>query len=73
MQWALMVARFLILFFGKVNVKLKAKSCDVGLSAEKLRGVIAEFDIISGKDVVVEKGRRITAKHTKILEKSKVK
>ncbi|MBT4554011.1 MAG: DNA-directed RNA polymerase subunit beta [Candidatus Thioglobus sp.] len=60
-------------FFGKVNVKLKAKSCDVGLSAEKLRGVIAEFDIISGKDVVVEKGRRITAKHTKILEKSKVK
>ena len=60
-------------FFERINVKMKAKSCDIGLSPAKLRGVIAEFDITSGKDVVVEKGRRITAKHTKILEKSKVK
>jgi len=60
-------------FFEKINVKLKAKSCDVGLSPAKLRGVIAEFDIKSGKDVIVEKGRRITAKHTKMLEKAGVK
>jgi DNA-directed RNA polymerase beta subunit len=52
------------------NVKLKAKSCNIDLSPAKLCGSIAEFDIMSGKDVVVEKGRRITAKHTKILEKA---
>ena len=60
-------------FFEKVNVKLKAKSCDLGLEPTRLRGVIAEFDIKSGTDVIVEKGRRITAKHTKLLEKSGVK
>jgi len=61
------------IFYEKINVKLKAKSCDIDLSPEKLKGTIAEFDILSGKDVVIEKGRRITAKHTKILEKAKVK
>ncbi len=57
-------------FFEKVDVKLKAKSCDMMLSPSKLRGTIAEFDVTNGKDVVVEKGRRITAKHTKTLEKA---
>ncbi len=61
------------IFFEKLNVKLKAKSCDVGLSATKLHGTIAEFDIKSGKKVVVEKGRRITARHTNILKKDGVK
>jgi DNA-directed RNA polymerase subunit beta len=60
-------------FFGKINVKPKAKSCDVDLSPGRLKGSIAEFDIMSGKDIVIEKGRRITAKHTKILEKAGVK
>jgi DNA-directed RNA polymerase subunit beta (EC 2.7.7.6) len=60
-------------FFKKTNVKLKAKSCDIALSPERLRGTIAEFDILSGKDIVVEQGRRITAKHTKLLEKANVK
>ncbi len=60
-------------FFEKISVKLKAKSCDIGLSPAKLRGVIAEFDIKSGNDIVVEKGRRITAKHVKILETANVK
>ncbi|VVH64907.1 DNA-directed RNA polymerase beta subunit (EC [uncultured Gammaproteobacteria bacterium] len=60
-------------FFEKLNVTLKAKSCDVGLSPAKLRGTIAEFDIKSGKDVVAEKGRRVTSKHVKTLEKAGVK
>ncbi len=60
-------------FFEKVGVKLKAKSCDIALAPSKLRGTIAEFDITSGKDIVVEKGRRITAKHTKILDKDGAK
>ncbi len=60
-------------FFDSNSVKLKAKSCDVTLSPSRIRGTIAEFDILSGKEVIVEKGRRITAKHTKILEKAGVK
>jgi len=60
-------------FFDKITVKLKVKSCDIGLPPAKLRGVIAEFDIKSGNDIVVEKGRRITAKHVKILETANVK
>ena len=59
-------------FFKKTNIKLKAKSCDVEISPDRLRGSIAEFDIVLDKNVVVERGRRITAKHVKVLEKAKV-
>ena len=60
-------------FFDSINVKIKAKSCDLVVKPSLLRGIIAEFDIKSGKNVIVEKGRRITAKHTKLLEKSDTK
>ena len=60
-------------FFDHVVVKMKAKSCDLVMDPSRLRGVIAEFDIKAGKDLIVEKGRRITAKHTKLLEKASVK
>jgi len=61
-------------FFEHVGVKLKSKSksCDLAIQPERLRGIIAEFDIMLGKDIVVEKGRRITAKHAKILKNSDV-
>ena len=60
-------------FFNRINVKIKAKSCDLVVEPSLLRGIIAEFDIKSGKNVIVEKGRRITEKHTKLLEKSGTK
>ena len=60
-------------FFNGINVKIKAKSCDLVVEPSLLRGIIAEFDIKSGKNVIVEKGRRITTKHTKLLEKSGTK
>ena len=60
-------------FFNGINVKIKAKSCDLVVEPSLLRGIIAEFDIKSGKNVIVEKGRRITEKHTKLLEKSGTK
>ncbi len=60
-------------FFEKIDITLKAKSCDVGLSSTKLHGTIAEFDIKLDKKTVIEKGRRITTKHTKILKKKGVK
>ena len=56
-----------------LNVKLKSKSCDLLIQPQRLKGIIAEFDIKLGKDVIVEKGRRITAKHAIMLENAGVK
>ena len=60
-------------FFEHISVKLKSKSCDLVIQPKRLRGIIAEFDIKIGKDIIVEKGRRITSKHANILENAKVK
>ncbi len=60
-------------FFEKTIVKLKAKSCDLNMAPMRLQRTIAEFDIVANQDVVVEKGRRITAKHVKLLEKAGIK
>ena len=60
-------------FFETSSVKMKAKSCDLGITPSRLRGTIAEFDILSGKDVIVEKNRRITAKHIKLLDAAGIK
>ena len=59
-------------FFKHIGVKLKTKSCDLVIQPQRLRGIIAEFDIMLGKEVVVEKGRRITAKHANMLENAGV-
>lgn len=40
---------------------------------ERLRGEVAAFDIKLGRKLVVERGRRITARHIKQLEEAKVK
>jgi DNA-directed RNA polymerase subunit beta len=42
----------------------------IDLIPERLRGDVASFDIKSGRKVIVEQGRRITAKHIRELEKS---
>ena len=60
-------------FFDVITVKLKLKSCNMSLTAKQLNGVIAEFDIKIGKDVIVKKGRRVTAKHVELLGKHSVK
>ena len=59
-------------FFEHLDVKLKSKSCDLIIQPQRLRGIIAEFDIMLDKDVVVKRGRRITEKHAKLLENAKV-
>jgi DNA-directed RNA polymerase subunit beta len=43
------------------------------LIPERLRGDVAAFDIKAGKKVVVEQGRRITARHILELEEAKIK
>jgi len=59
-------------FFDHFEVKLKTNSCELIMKPQLLRGIIAEFDIKIEKDIIVEQGRRITARHVKILEDTKV-
>ncbi len=44
----------------------------MALIPERLRGDVATFDIKVGKKVIVEEGRRITARHIRELETAKV-
>ena len=44
----------------------------MALIPERLRGDVAAFDIKAGKKVVVEEGRRVTARHIRELEAAKV-
>ena len=43
------------------------------LVPERLRGETAAFDIVAGDKVIVEVGRRITAKHIREMEKAGLK
>jgi DNA-directed RNA polymerase subunit beta len=44
----------------------------MALIPERLRGDVAAFDIKAGKKVIVEEGRRVTARHIRELEEAKV-
>jgi len=61
------------MFFEKISCKLVKDGIEIPLVAERLRGETTTFDIKSGKEVIVEAGRRITMRHIKELEKAKVK
>ncbi len=58
----------LAMFFETDKFSLTKKAAKLELVAERLRGETATFDIKAGKDVVVETGRRVTARHIKALE-----
>jgi DNA-directed RNA polymerase subunit beta len=49
-----------------------ATTFTMALIPERLRGDVASFDIKIGKKVIVEQGRRITARHIRDLEKADV-
>ncbi|WP_438985194.1 DNA-directed RNA polymerase subunit beta [Aequoribacter sp.] len=49
-----------------------ATTLTMTLIPERLRGDVASFDIKIGKKVIVEQGRRITARHIRELEKGEV-
>ena len=52
------------LFFDRVNFKIKQDSLVMDLVADRLRGETASYDIKDAEGtVLVEKGRRITARH----------
>nr|WP_136251129.1 DNA-directed RNA polymerase subunit beta [Ningiella ruwaisensis] len=62
------------LFFDKVSVRVADENFMMDVVADRLRGETAQFDIVDAKgNVIVEEGRRISARHTRALEKAKVK
>ena len=61
--------------FYDTNVFTVSKSgkYTMALIPERLRGDVAAFDIKSGKKLIVEQGRRVTARHIRVLEEAKIK
>jgi len=60
------------LFFEKNEFTVSSKGIKLELVPERLRGETASFDIVAGRKVIVEKGRRITIRHVRQLEEAKV-
>ena len=61
----------LAMFFETNSFKFNGDSLQAELVPERLRGDVATFDILDSKgEVVVETGRRITARHVRMLEES---
>ena len=60
------------LFFDTNDFYLSEKEIRMGLVPERLRGETATFDIKLGRKLIVEEGRRITAKHVRDMQKSTV-
>lgn len=58
------------LFFDEEEVKVADDGYTVELQPDRLRGNTAAFDIKVNKKVLVEQGRRITARHVRELNKS---
>jgi DNA-directed RNA polymerase subunit beta len=57
-------------FFEKNAIDLGRESVSMELVPQRLRGETASFEIRIGNQVVVEEGRRITARHVRQLEES---
>jgi DNA-directed RNA polymerase subunit beta len=60
-------------FFEKVDFFLAKKEIKMGLVPQRLRGESAAFDIRVGTKLIVEEGKRVTARHVMELEKAGVK
>ena len=66
-------AEVLDIFFEKNAIDLSKDAVAMELVPSRLRGETASFEIRIGNQVVVEEGRRITARHVRQLEDSGVK
>jgi DNA-directed RNA polymerase subunit beta len=58
------------IFFEMNKFSLSANRCQFHFVPERLRGEIATFDIKDGDKVLIQEGRRITAKHIRQMTKS---
>src|SRR5690348_10381663 len=62
------------IFFEKNEFTLgKKDSAELELVAERLRGETLNFDLRVGDEVIVEAGKRITARHVRRLESTQIK
>ncbi len=61
------------IFFETDTFTLGKKKTELTLVPSRLRGEVATFDIMVKKDVIVESGKRITARHIKQFEQAGVK
>ncbi|VEG72189.1 DNA-directed RNA polymerase subunit beta [[Pasteurella] aerogenes] len=64
--------QILDIFFDKVVFEIKDNKLLMTLVPERLRGETATFDIEANGKVYVERGRRITARHIRALEKDQI-
>jgi DNA-directed RNA polymerase subunit beta len=60
------------MFFETNEFYLSSNEVEMKLVPERMRGETATFDIKLGRKLIVEDGRRITAKHVREMEKSAV-
>jgi DNA-directed RNA polymerase subunit beta len=65
--------QILDIFFDTNTFYIASENLKLDLVPERLRGEIATFDIKAKSKVIVEEGRRITARHIRELEKAGVK
>ncbi len=65
--------QILDIFFDTNTFHLRKDSIELDLVAERLRGETATFDIKAKGKVIVEEGRRVTARHIRELEKAGIK
>ncbi len=62
------------LFFDKNVFHVKKDGLSMDLVPERMRGESATFDVVDrNRNVIVEAGRRITARHVRMLERSRLK
>ena len=65
--------QMLDMFFEKNDIHLTKDGYSLDLIPERLRGETASFDLKIKNKVLVEEGRRITARHIRELEKANIK
>src|SRR6202050_4104115 len=65
--------QILDMFFEKNVFHLSKKEITFEIIPQRLRGETASFEIRVGKKIIVEEGRRITARHVRDLEEAGVK
>ncbi len=65
--------QILDMFFEKNTFKITKDGVQFELIPERLRGETASFDMTAKGNVIVEEGRRVTARHIREFEKAKVK
>jgi len=64
--------QMLDIFFEKNTFHLSPEGVELTLVPQRLRGETASFEIRAGTKVIVEEGRRITARHVRQLEEAGV-